>query len=126
VSKTATQNELTNAQLDRKLNEQILAGDFLAAFDAFYADDVVMQENGEPPTRGKAENRAREEQFLSTIEQFHGAKLVRSATNGDISFSEWESDVTFKGGHHFVVSQVAVREWKEGKVARERFYYNKG
>ena len=47
-------------------------------------------------------------------------------TNGDVSFSEWEMDVTFKGGHRVKMSQVAVRHWKNGKIVHERFFYNKG
>jgi hypothetical protein len=46
--------------------------------------------------------------------------------NGDITFSEWYMDVTFKNGQRAKMSQVAVRKWKNGKVAHERFFYNKG
>ena len=113
-------------QLDQKLNQQILAGDILGAFDAYYAEDVVMQENGGAPTVGKAANRTREEQFVGSIEQFHGAKLVGEAVNGDRSYSEWWMDITFKGGVRKVMEQVSVREWKAGKVAVERFYYDGG
>ena len=44
-----------------------------------------MQENSLPPFIGKSVNREREEQFVGSIEQFHGAKLLSSACNGDVS-----------------------------------------
>jgi hypothetical protein len=34
--------------------------------------------------------------------------------------------VTFKGGQRMKLEQVAVRRWKDGKIVKERFYYNKG
>ncbi len=114
------------AELDAQLNAQILQGDILGAFDRFYAEDVVMQENSLPVFEGKAFNRKREEEFVASIEQFHGAKILSAAVSGDVSFSEWEMDVTFKGGFHVVLAQVAVRRWKDGLVANERFYYSKG
>ncbi len=119
-------SEHTIAELDGQLNQQVLQGDILGAFDRFYADDLVMQENSEPPFVGKAENRKREEAFLASVEQFHGAKVLSAAVTGDVSFSEWELDVTFKGGPRTFLSQVAVRRWKNGKIVNERFYYSKG
>ncbi len=116
----------TVTELDTKLNQMILQGQALDAFDAFYADDVVMQENADAPREGKATNRAYEEQFFGSIEQFHGASLGRAAVTGDSSFSEWMWDVTFKGGPRVQMHQCAVRTWKDGKVATERFYYAKG
>ena len=116
----------TTAQLDAALNAQILAGDILGAFDKFYADDVVMQENTAEPFVGKAFNRKREEEFVNSIEAFHGAQVLGSAVNGDLSYSEWEMEVTFKGGLRITLTQVAARRWKDGKILHERFYYNKG
>ena len=113
------------AALDRELNERVLGGDILGAFDTFYADDVVMQENSGEPTRGKAANRAREEAFVASVEQFHGAQVLSTAVNGNVTFSEWVLDATYKGGGRVVLAQVAVRRWKDGKVAEERFYYGK-
>jgi ketosteroid isomerase-like protein len=121
---TPTPNLAVKA-LDNQLNEQILRGDALEAFERFYADDVVMQENLEPPRAGKDVNRKIEQEFFSSVEQFHGAQLLGSAVNGDISYSEWEWDVTFKGGKRVKMTQVAARRWKNGKVIHERFYYHK-
>ena len=113
------------AQLDKQLNDAILNGQALDAFEKLYADDVVMQENSLPPFEGKDVNRKREEEFFGSVEEFHGAKVLNSAVNGDASFSEWEMDVTFKGGQRYKLAQVSVRKWKDGKVAFERFYYTK-
>jgi ketosteroid isomerase-like protein len=121
---TTTQTNI--AELESQLNAQILKGDLLGAFDSFYAADVVMQENSNPPTSGKAENRKLEEKFIASVEQFHGAKLLANAVSGDVSFSEWEFDATYKGAGRFVLAQAAVRRWKDGKVSSERFYYSKG
>jgi hypothetical protein len=74
---------------------------------------------------GKDTNRKLEQDFFSSIEQFHGAKVLGSAVNGDISYSEWEYDYTPKGGKRLKLTQIAARRWRNGKVVHERFYYNK-
>jgi len=121
-----TQATLDVAALDRQLNDQITKGDILGAFDRFYADNVTMQENSDEPTAGKAANRKREEDFVASVQEIHGVKLLSSAVNGDTSFGEWEFDATYKGGARVKLTQVAVRRWKNGQIVQERFYYNKG
>jgi hypothetical protein len=46
------------------LNNMVLQGKPMEAFETWYHDDVVMQENDQQPTIGKAANRTREEQFF--------------------------------------------------------------
>jgi ketosteroid isomerase-like protein len=111
------------AALDQELNDLVTQGKILEAFDRFYADDVVMQENTAEPYAGKALNRKREEDFLASVEEFHGAKVLGTAVNGDLSYSEWELDATYKGGHRVKLSQVAARRWRDGQIVHERFYY---
>jgi ketosteroid isomerase-like protein len=111
------------AALDRELNQAVLAGNILNAFETYYADDVVMQENDLPPFTGKAVNRKREEDFVNSVQEFHEARLLGEAVNGDTSYSEWEYDLTFKNGTRTKLQQVASRRWKNGQVSHERFYY---
>lgn len=122
MSTTETQSI---AKLDQELNDAILAGKALEAFEKFYAEDVEMQENSEAPFAGKAVNRKREVEFFDSVQEFHAAQLVGSAINGHRSYSEWFLDLTFKNGHRAQLAQVAVREWKNGKISKERFYYSK-
>ena len=112
----------TTAQLDAELNDAILAGKAMEAFEQYYADDVVMMENA-VAFAGKELNRQREVEFFGKLEEFHGVQLVGSAVNGDHSYSEWVYDVTFKGAPRARMEQVAARQWKDGQVVHERFYY---
>jgi ketosteroid isomerase-like protein len=123
---SAAATDTSVQELDKQLNDDVLSGKIMEAFEKYYADDVVMQENSEEPRKGKAENRKAEEQFMASVEAFNGGSVKASAVNGDVAFSEWEMDITFKGGSRVTMSQVAVRKWKNGKIVHERFFYNKG
>jgi ketosteroid isomerase-like protein len=122
MSTATTQNV---AALDQALNDAILSGKALEAFEQYYADDIVMQENSDEPRRGKDVNRKAEVEFFSSLASFNEGKLLSSAVNGDVTFGEWFMDVTFKNGQNAKLSQVAVRRWKDGQIVHERFYYHK-
>ncbi len=111
---------------DQQLNKMVLEGRALEAFERFYAEDVAMRENSQPPTVGKDANRRREEEFFASIDQVHTLELVSSATAGDLSLSEWIWDLTFKGGDRARIEQAVSRRWRDGQVAEERFYYEAG
>ena len=54
------------------INDMVLEGKALEAFDQFYHDDIVMQENDNPVVEGKVANRKREEDFFGAILQYPG------------------------------------------------------
>lgn len=110
---------------DQELNQMILNGKILEAFDKFYADDVVMQEDSDEPRRGKDANRAYEEQFVSSIQDFHGGEVRSVAYNEEdgVTTSEWFMDISLEGQGRQQMEQVAVRRWENGKVKHERFYH---
>ncbi len=100
----------------------ILGGRLLETFDAWYADDVVMSENGANERSGKALNRKYEESFINSVE-FHSARTGAVIVEGDRAAIEWTFEFTPKGGQRMVQKQVAVQTWKDGKVVREDFYH---
>jgi hypothetical protein len=109
--------------LDRDLNQLIVQGNALDAFEKYYAEDVVMQENSDEPRRGKTVCREAEKQFFASVEKMNRLELIASAVGDGVSFSEWAFDMVFKNGDRRQLSQVARRVWKDGKVVDERFYY---
>lgn len=110
-------------ELDSKLNNAILNGKAMEAFEELYDDDIVMQENTDTEYKGKELNRKREQDFFATVEAWHGGTVLAQAAHGDTSFSEWTMDVTLKGVGRISMAQVAVRRWKAGKLVHERFYH---
>ncbi len=110
-------------ELDKKLNDAILSGKAMEAFEELYDDNIVMQENRDPEYRGKDFNRKREQEFFASVEAWHGGRVLAHAAHGDVSFSEWEMEVSIKGVGRVNMAQVAVRYWKNGKIVREVFYH---
>jgi hypothetical protein len=100
----------------------ILAGTILETFDRYYADDVVMSENGINERVSKAVNRKYEEEFVNGVE-FHGASVGRVIVDGDQAAIEWTLEFTPKGGARVTQKQVAVQTWRDGKIVREDFYH---
>ena len=78
--------------LEKKLNQAILSGKALEAFEEHYAENVVMQENSGEPFRGKETNRKREEEFFASVEELHDLQLLSSGVGDGVSFSEWLYD----------------------------------
>lgn len=111
-------------EFERALNEELQRANIVDAFEKFYSEDVAMQENAVAPCYGKAANRERVRQWADTVAELHAARLVGSAVSGDRAYSEWEYDVTYKNGKRHVMNEVAVRQWQNGKVIFERFYWD--
>ncbi|NKB81384.1 MAG: nuclear transport factor 2 family protein [Nitrospirales bacterium] len=101
----------------------VVTGKILETFDTYYADNVVMSENGSDERVGKAANREYELKFLASVQEFHGATVGRIIVDGEQAAVEWTFELTFKEGNRVVMKQVAVQTWHDGKIVREDFYH---
>jgi len=111
------------AALDRELNEMILEGDALEAFEKFYADECVMQDQGFEPWVGKDLNRDREKDFFAKLTEVRAFALKETGVGDGVTFSIWENDYTHEEWGDMKYTQVAVRHWNEdGQIVKERFY----
>lgn len=106
------------------LNDLILQGKAIDAFEKYYHQDVSMQENENPPTLGKENNREREKEFFSSIVEFRGAKPLKVSVGEGISMVEWHYDYNHKDWGERNYTQVSVQQWKDGQITCEKFYYN--
>ena len=107
------------------LNNMILQGQILEAFDKFYADDVVMQENNGEPRVGKAANRAYEEAFVTGLTGFHGADIKALAVDDEdgVAMVQWWMSFSHKDYGDIDRHQVCVQHWKNGQIVKEQFFY---
>ena len=105
------------------LNDLVLQGKALDAFEKYYHEEVVMQENENPPTIGKAANRQREIEFFNSITEFRSAKPLKVTVGEGITMVQWQYDYTHKDWGVKNYTQVSVQEWKDGKIIKEQFFY---
>jgi septation ring formation regulator EzrA len=117
------EQELTIEERIKDLNELVMSGRTMEAFEKYYHEDVEMQENDSPAMVGKTANRLREQEFLNNVEDFRPA-VNAVATAGDVSFVVWSYDYSHKEWGVKKYTQVSVQRWKNGKIIHEQFFYN--
>ena len=111
-----------------ELNKMVSEGQTEEAFDKFYANNVSMQENNDEPMVGKDPNREREakaKEMMKGVTEFktHVANL---AIEGNVSFTEWETEITFEDGKQMKGAQIARSVWNdEGQIINERYFHNR-
>lgn len=105
------------------LNQLILEGKALDAFELYYDDAVVMQENNQPPTIGKEANRQREIEFFNSIIEFRGASVHDVAIGDNVTMVTWDYDYTHKDWGERKYKQVSVQNWNNGRIVKEQFFY---
>ena len=101
----------------------VLQGKAMEAFEKYYGEDVVMQENETPATIGKVANRQRELEFFAKVIEFRNAEVKAVAYGDNVIISEWFVDYTHADWGKVTHDQVSVQRWQAGKVIHERFYY---
>ena len=106
------------------LNDLVLQGKPLEAFEKYYHDDVVMQENENVPTIGKEANRKREENFFASVSEFRSARPLKITVGEYVTMVQWHYDYTHKDWGVRNYSQISVQEWENGKIIKEQFFYS--
>ena len=108
-----------------ELNNMILEGKILEAFEKFYSEDVVMQDNEHPVREGKDANRTFEEDFVGSLTEFRGAEVKNVLVSEDagVATIEWWFDYTHKEWGDRNYTQVSVQQWKDGQIVSEKFLY---
>jgi ketosteroid isomerase-like protein len=116
---------MSTKQKVQELVSLVEQGRMTEALERHYADDVVMQENLNPPTVGLAANLARERAFFGSLRsvQFRARSVV---TDGDLATINWVFETESPDGTRRTVDELAYQTWRDGKVVRERFYYDPG
>jgi len=120
---------MSTTDLQQRLNnlfDYIRQGKIVDAMSEFYDNDTVMQDNANPPTKGRAANIEREKQFLSGVKEWKGLTVTASGVGDNVTFYESTMDFIATNGQPIHLEQVSVAKWSNGKIVHERFYYDTG
>ena len=129
ASRTTPDTTASAADLAARVKDlvsYIQNGRIVEAMHEFYADDVRMQENNNPPTDGLAANVEREKQFVNSVKQWKSLNVEAVAVDAARGKSLVQNNFEFEGvdGKTYRFDQVAAQTWCGGKIVHEKFYYD--
>lgn len=118
-------------EMQRTFVERCSKGEFVEVMQEYYAEDAYQIEMGDGTRRDGRDNMvAFEQEFLTTVETFHGCDIGSIAVASDdgngngVTMAEYTIKAELKDGSKFWPSQVQVSEWKDGKIISIKYYYN--
>lgn len=92
----------------------------------YFANDVVTQEGNQPPVVGKQASIERLNTFRETIgvAGFVSYAIGDVAVVGITTFYDAVLSMKLKAGETISLEQVVKTEWRDGKIAKERYYHS--
>ena len=105
------------------LNDSIILGKMQDSLDIFYHPDAEIQKNDGTVVCGLPLFKKNIEHFSDEITDWRSAQPLHVAIGEGVTMVEWFLNYTHKtlGERKFL--QVAVQEWENGKIIREKIYY---
>lgn len=110
----------------KDLQDKMAQGQMWDAFEQYYADDCTIVEGNGETRQGKEAQREAIKGWQASQQEYHDGGFGPITANEEAQTSMVQSwfDVTFKDGNRFKMEEVAVQQWKDGKIIHERFYYD--
>ena len=111
----------------KELYDRIGQGQMNEAFEDLYADNCKIIEADGSVREGKdAQREAIKMWQTQMVKEFHGGGVHSITANEDTNTTcvECWTEITNADGHRFKMEEVAVQNWEDGKIVKERFYYN--
>jgi ketosteroid isomerase-like protein len=98
-------------------------GESLELMPEFYADNASAQENGQAPRVGLATLIEHERRALARM-RFERARASSVIVDGERVAINWVFELVASNGARFTLDEIAYQEWRDGKIVRERYYYD--
>ena len=109
------------AQALTELVDLVAQGKALDAFDRFYHPDLEKTDLDGITVKGLAANYEVGVKLISKVTKVRDFTAYPPVIVGDRSFLVWTLDFDHADNGPIKVTQVAVQDWQDGKIIRERF-----
>jgi hypothetical protein len=118
---------MTTQEVASRFNELAQTGQWDKIQEELYADDAVSIEpahsQGLQSVSGKEAIKEKGHQFQQMVEEMHGGYSKDPVVAGNHFSVAMGMDVTMKGMGRMNMEEIAVYEVKDGKIAKEQFFY---
>ena len=98
--------------------------EYVEAIREFYAEDASMQENGEPPRKGRDRLIDHEWRMLSAHQAARTLPGSTFLVDGDSAVIRWVFEFTRRDGSSFRMEELALQRWRGDRIVEERFFYD--
>ncbi|MEI6409378.1 MAG: SnoaL-like domain-containing protein [Bacteroidota bacterium] len=115
---------MTEQQIATALDELVAlvsAGKPMEAFEQFYHENLEKTDLDGVMHKGKSENEKIGHELLSKVTAIRDFTAVGKIVKGKRSFLVWSLDFDHADNGAIKVVQVAIQDWEDGKIIRERF-----
>ncbi|MDW5441873.1 nuclear transport factor 2 family protein [Polaromonas sp. SM01] len=99
-------------------------GHYLEAIEQFYAPDASMQENSQPPRRGRETLLAYERAVMAACSAMRTLPVESCLVDGDLVVIHWVFEFTRLSGKTMRIDELAHQRWQGEKIVEERFFYD--
>ncbi len=116
---------MTPQEITTKLDEMkalVAAGQPLEAFEQFYHEDLEKTDLDGITHYGKAANREVGIKLLASVRELRDFTPVGQIVKDNRSFLVWSLDFDHAENGPVKVTEVAVQDWQDGKIIRERYF----
>lgn len=102
------------------------------SYKRFYDENVVVQENLQPPRVGRALSIERQKRMNANVQKLHefkiGVVLVDGFTDSHPldghSVIEMHLEITTMDGYRIRIEELGLQTWKDGRIIQERYFYD--
>jgi ketosteroid isomerase-like protein len=99
-------------------------GRYVEAIEAFYHDDASMQENLDPPRRGRDTLIKGEWRVIEAHRSIRTRPVRTFMVEGDRAVINWVFDFVDHEGRAYAQDELAFQLWRGERIIEERFYYD--
>ncbi|WP_395060164.1 nuclear transport factor 2 family protein [Polaromonas sp.] len=99
-------------------------GQYVEAIEQFYARDASMQENSQPPRRGRDTLVTYERAVMAACSAMRTLPVESFLVDGDFVVIHWVFEFTRHSGTTMRIDELAHQRWEGEKIVEERFFYD--
>ncbi|QJR14774.1 nuclear transport factor 2 family protein [Usitatibacter palustris] len=103
---------------------QVERNEHVEAIEAFYAPDASMQENNQPPRKGRDVLVTNEAKVMARMKSVKSTCVRPVFVNGDLVVIRWIFEFETLDGKRTRIEELAYQRWDGESVAEEKFFYD--
>jgi hypothetical protein len=104
--------------------DRVESGAHAEAIEEFYWPDASMQENEQPPRRGRDALVAQERKVLAAMRSVRSRSVAPPLVDGDRVVVHWVFEFETLAGQRSRFEELALQRWVGERIAEEKFFYD--